>query len=67
MKIIVNKTRHEFKEEKLSITKILEKLNYTFPIIVVKHNDIVVQRPDFDSYFVTDGDDITIMHIFAGG
>ena len=67
MRIKVNDVKYEFVEEKLSITQILGKLNFTFPIIIVKHNDAVIQNTDFDSYFIKDNDELIVMHIFAGG
>ena len=67
MIIKVNDITYNFTEEKLSITEILKKMNYTFPIIVVKHNDKVVDSEQYDTYYVHDNDELIIMHIFAGG
>ena len=67
MKIKVNNMNYEFNENTLSITQILKKLNYTFPIIIVKHHDLVIKNEDFDKYYIEDKDEITILHIFAGG
>ena len=67
MRIKVNDVNHEFKEKSLSIRQILEKLNFTFPIIIVKHKETIVKESEFESYFIEDNDEITITHIFAGG
>ena len=67
MKIKINERNYEFSNETLSITEILNLLNYTFPIIVVKHKENIIHNHDFDNYVIKDGDEISIMHIFAGG
>ena len=54
-------------EESLSISQILEKMNYTYPIIVVEFMSRIIDKHEFESIFLKDGDEINIMHIFAGG
>jgi len=67
MNLKINNINHEFNVDKISISEILKILNYTFPIIIVKHGENIIQQSDFDSYYVCDKAEITIMHIFAGG
>jgi len=67
MQIKVNDIPYTFDENELSIAEILDKLRYTFPIIIVKHNDKVINSENFDNYLIYDNDEIIILHIFAGG
>lgn len=54
-------------EEDLTIQKVMEKNKYTFPKIVVKINDEVIENEEYSSRVVNKGDDVKIIHLLAGG
>ena len=64
--ITVNNTDHPFSPG-MTIKSLMEEKNYVFPILVVKLNDRVIEDADFAVTAVNDGDDVKVLHIFAGG
>jgi sulfur carrier protein len=53
--------------EDLSVNKLLKEKNYTFPSIVVKINDQVIDPEDFEITFIANGDDVKVIHLITGG
>lgn len=65
---IIKVNGRDFKwEENLTIEKILEKNKYTFPKIIVKINNEVIEKEDYSSRIVNKGDDVKVIHLLAGG
>jgi len=54
-------------EEGLTVEKLLEKKGYTFPMIIVRINDKVIEREDYATTIINDGDNVEALHIFGGG
>lgn len=54
-------------ESGMTITAIIERLNYVFPMVVVKVNGSVVKREDFPILDVPDGASVEIIHLISGG
>ncbi len=54
-------------EEGMTVSSLLEKCRYTFPLIIVKINGILVPRRDFERHPVFDGDDVDAIHLMSGG
>jgi sulfur carrier protein len=64
--IVVNGNNIEW-EENLTVTDLLEKMNYTFPKIVVRVNGKVIDQKQWQEYKVPDGAEIHAHHLIAGG
>ena len=64
--IQVNNRPSEFFEN-LTVKKLLEIKNYTFPNIIVKINDEFIPKSKYDTTFVEDGDNVLALHMFGGG
>ena len=64
--ITVNKEEMEW-EAGMTVQDVLVRRKYTFPMIVVKVNDVVVQKEFFDSYRIPDGADVKVIHLISGG
>ncbi|MTI81094.1 MAG: sulfur carrier protein ThiS [Firmicutes bacterium] len=54
-------------EEGLTVTKLLEKKNYTFPSIVIKINDKTISEDQWEIMAIEDGDDVKAIHLITGG
>ena len=54
-------------EENMTIQRILEVMNYTFRMLVVKVNDGLVKRQEYDSFIVPENADVKVIHMVAGG
>ena len=50
-----------------TITALLKRMNYTFPLIVVKVNGGLVKKPVFETTTFDDGATIQIIHLISGG
>lgn len=53
--------------EGMTVSDLLEYLNYTYHQIIVKVNDELVPRESYDTYNVPDGADVKAIHLIAGG
>ncbi len=54
-------------EEGMTVSDLLERLNYTYPHIIVKIDDQLVRREHYDTRTVPDGADVRVIHLIAGG
>lgn len=53
--------------ENLTVKKLLEIKNYTFPNITVKINDEFIPKSEYHSTYIKDGDNVLVIHMFGGG
>ena len=54
-------------EPNMTVQDALVRRKYTFPMIVVKVNDVVVQKEAYDTFLVPDGADVKVIHLISGG
>ena len=54
-------------EEGLTVAKLLQKKNYTFPSIVVQINGKFIPPSQYASALINDGDDVKAIHLTSGG
>ncbi|MFO7979445.1 MAG: sulfur carrier protein ThiS [Candidatus Aminicenantes bacterium] len=54
-------------EEDMTVTRLLEVMNYTFKMLVVKVNGQLVKRKDYDKVVVPKNADVKVLHLVAGG
>ena len=66
MTITVNGNQIEFVEGE-TITQLLKRMNFIFPLIVVKIDGELVKKPDFGSTRFSDGASIQMIHLISGG
>jgi len=67
MKIKINGIIREFIATQLTINEILREMGYTYPIIIVKYKNKVILNNEFNDVLLYDGEEIQILHEFAGG
>ena len=67
MIIIILNNRDFPWEEGLTIEKIMEIKNFTFSKIIVKVNGNHIEKEDYATTIVNDGDNVEIIHLLAGG
>ena len=53
--------------ENENITALLKRMNFIFPLVVVKINDKVILRKDFSNVVVPDKSKISVIHMISGG
>ena len=67
MDIILNNNKEHFKGERMTVRELLAAKNYTFRMLVVKINDKLVPKDDYDHAVITDGDHVMVLHLISGG
>ncbi|HOW43667.1 MAG TPA: sulfur carrier protein ThiS [Candidatus Aminicenantes bacterium] len=67
MKITVNNNEVSMAGETLSVRELLNRMNFTFPLIVVKVNGHLVRKEEYERIFVGDGDNVEAIHLISGG
>lgn len=65
-KITVNGHIIDWQPE-MTIRKILQIMNYTFPMLVIKVDGKLVPKTDYDSFVVPDGAEVFVIHLISGG
>ena len=50
-----------------SITALLKRMNYVFPLVVVKIDEGVIPKASFSSTIITDDAEIKVIHLTSGG
>lgn len=53
--------------EEMTIRDILRIRNYTFRMLVIKVNDQLIRKPEWDRYRVPDGAEVKVIHLISGG
>jgi thiamine biosynthesis protein ThiS len=66
MSIKVNGRKIEWHENE-SVKKLLKRMKYTFPLVVVKINNEIIFRSDFQNKIIPDNSKIDIIHMTSGG
>ncbi len=54
-------------EEGMTVEKLLEQMNYTFPKIVVRVNGIVIEKIYWSDYLIPNQSAVEAHHLIAGG
>lgn len=67
MEITLNNRRESFEAESLTVSQIMEIKAYSFKMLVVRLNDTLVKRDEYDTTVVNGGDDLKIIHLVSGG
>jgi len=67
MKITLNNNPESFIEDKLSVSEVLERKNFTFRMLIIKLNGMLVKKPDYPVTIVQDGDELSVLHLISGG
>jgi thiazole synthase/sulfur carrier protein len=62
MTIMVNKRPVEFVEGE-TVKGLIRRMNYTFPLLVVKVDGKLVPNPEQKDHEIRDGSDIDIIHL----
>jgi len=53
--------------ENETVTQLLKRMRYIFPLVVVKIDDKVVLKKDFSEVFVPDNSKVAVIHMISGG
>jgi thiamine biosynthesis protein ThiS len=67
MKIVLNNKEEIIEGNLLTINELLQIKKYTFKMLVIKVNGILVKKNEYDTATVKDGDDVMVLHLISGG
>jgi sulfur carrier protein len=67
VKITVNKREYDFAENELNIAELLARMNFTFPMIVVKLNGVLVKKENYAETLIGEADVVEAIHLISGG
>jgi thiamine biosynthesis protein ThiS len=68
MKITLNNRSENLENDKpLSISELINIKNFTFKFLAVRVNGTPIKPNEFDSTYITDGDNVIVMHLISGG
>ncbi|MCP4599347.1 MAG: sulfur carrier protein ThiS [Proteobacteria bacterium] len=64
--ITVNKNEIDH-EEGTTVALLLKRLDFIFPMLVVRINGAVIDRSEYDRTLIKDRDNIEVIHMISGG
>jgi sulfur carrier protein len=67
MQISLNNITEKFIEDSMSVSDLLKIKNFTFKMLIVKINNKLIKKEDFDSTFIGDNDEVAVIHLISGG
>ena len=67
MRLTVNFEPEIHEEGELSLRALIQKKHWTFPLIIARINGRLIERPDYETTFVSDGDEVELYHLISGG
>jgi thiamine biosynthesis protein ThiS len=66
MSITVNNKHVQFVERE-TVSDLLKRMHYTFPLIIVKINGQLIKRNQYDDTIVPDNSNVKVIHLISGG
>jgi sulfur carrier protein len=54
-------------EDGMTISSLLIKMNYTFKMLIIKLNGVLVKKHLYDETLVPEGADVAVIHLISGG
>jgi sulfur carrier protein len=67
MNIILNNNPENIEKEEISIAELLLLKNFVFKMLVIKVNDKLIRKPDYETSMVKEGDHVMVLHLVSGG
>jgi len=67
MKLTVNFAVEIFDDAELSVASLIAKKRWTFPLIIARINGALIERRDYPSTYLADGDEVELYHLVSGG
>lgn len=67
MKINLNNNVVELKHKEISVKDLLAEQKFTFKMLIVKINNAIVKRDDYEKTIIKDGDKVDVIHLMSGG
>lgn len=67
MKILLNNRPEELSRNGLTVTDLLEEKKMTFRMRIVKINGVLVEKGDYGTRTINNGDNVQVIYLMSGG
>jgi sulfur carrier protein len=67
MKILINNREEEFSNDSISVSKMLSLKKFSFKMRIIKINNILILKEQYDSTIIHDGDNVQMLYLMSGG
>ena len=67
MNILLNNRQEQFDADNLTIAEIMKQKSFHFKLLIVKLNGTLINKQEYASTFVREGDNLMIIHLVSGG
>lgn len=67
MKIFLNNRVEQLPLGPLSVEALLKEKNFTFRMMVVKINGILIRKEEYPIALIKEGDKVDVIHLISGG
>jgi thiamine biosynthesis protein ThiS len=67
MKIILNNSQETLEGNSIKVNQLLQLKNFTFKMLIIKINGTLVQKADYETTAIHDGDEVSVLHLISGG
>ena len=69
MRIILNNWDENIETEKdeISVSDLLKIRNFSYKMIVVRVNNVLIKKDDYLTKTIKDGDNVQVIHLMTGG
>jgi len=51
----------------MTVRDAMNQVHFTFPLVVVSVNGMIIPPDELDNYILKDGDEIMVLHLTSGG
>lgn len=67
MNIILNNRPETIEVTTMTVKELLDYKRFTFKLLVVRINNKLIKRDQYDQADIHDGDIVTVLHLVSGG
>jgi thiamine biosynthesis protein ThiS len=51
----------------MTVRDAMNEMRFTFPLVVVSVNGVIIPPDELDSHLLKDGDEVMVLHLTSGG
>ena len=67
MIILLNNRETKLDFNEISISKLLEIQKFSFKLLIVRINGNLINKADYSTFIINDGDKVDVIHLMSGG
>ncbi len=67
MNIILNNRAQSFEQSNLTVAQLLLIMKYSYKLLIIKVNSELVKKDKYESFNISDGDHVEVIHLMSGG